>query len=71
MNNTNSQLSYSFTKVQDDNAKDSVEVYLVNFMNREIYVYVDREAGTIEYDTDGLTIEEDDELFCSLSEELL
>lgn len=66
MNNT-----YSFTKVQDYNSKDSVEVYLVNFMNREIYVYVDREAGTIEYDTYGLTIEEDDELFCSLSDELL
>lgn len=66
------QIYCSFTKVQDDNAKDSVEVYLVNFTDgREVYVYVDREAGTIEYDTDNLTIEDEDELFCSLSEVLL
>ena len=74
MNAKNSQLAYDFTLVSDESVKDTVEVYQVNFMidrQMSVYVYVDKEEGTIEFDTDDLTFEEADELFNSLSRDFL
>jgi len=62
----------SYKKTSDPRAKEGVDVYDVRFdldgSTRYVCAYLDREEQTIEYDdVDGLTEDEDTDLFCELA----